>query len=47
MAAQTELGVTRDCLKVNGDACATGRPIVATGTRLIVTLLHALNAEVQ
>jgi acetyl-CoA C-acetyltransferase len=42
MAAQVELGVARDRLNVNGGACALGHPIGATGARLIVTLLHAL-----
>lgn len=42
MAAQTELGIARDRLNVNGGACALGHPIGATGARLIVTLLHAL-----
>lgn len=42
MAAQKELGIARDRLNVNGGACALGHPIGATGTRLIVTLLHAL-----
>jgi acetyl-CoA C-acetyltransferase len=42
MAAQKELGITRDRLNVNGGACAIGHPIGATGARLIVTLLHAL-----
>jgi acetyl-CoA C-acetyltransferase len=42
MAAQRDLGISRDILNVNGGACAWGHPIGATGTRLIVTLLHAL-----
>ncbi len=42
MAAQKELGLSRDQLNVNGGACALGHPIGATGARLIVTLLHAL-----
>ena len=42
MAAQKELGIARDQLNVNGGACALGHPIGATGARLIVTLLHAL-----
>jgi acetyl-CoA C-acetyltransferase len=42
MAAQRDLGIARDKLNVNGGACALGHPIGATGTRLIVTLLHAL-----
>jgi acetyl-CoA C-acetyltransferase len=42
MAAQRDLGIPRDILNVNGGACALGHPIGATGARLIVTLLHAL-----
>ncbi len=42
MAAQKDLGIPRDKLNVNGGACALGHPIGATGARLIVTLLHAL-----
>jgi acetyl-CoA C-acetyltransferase len=42
MAAQKELGIAREQLNVNGGACALGHPIGATGARLIVTLLHAL-----
>jgi acetyl-CoA C-acetyltransferase len=42
MAAAHELGIPRDHLNVNGGACALGHPIGATGARLIVTLLHAL-----
>jgi acetyl-CoA C-acetyltransferase len=42
MAAAQDLGIDRDRLNVNGGACALGHPIGATGARLIVTLLHAL-----
>lgn len=42
MAAQRDLGIPPDILNVNGGACALGHPIGATGARLIVTLLHAL-----
>jgi acetyl-CoA C-acetyltransferase len=42
MAAQKDLSIPRDRLNVNGGACALGHPIGATGARLIVTLLHAL-----
>jgi acetyl-CoA C-acetyltransferase len=42
MAAANDLGIARDRLNVNGGACALGHPIGATGARLIVTLLHAL-----
>ncbi|HEY9130817.1 MAG TPA: acetyl-CoA C-acyltransferase [Dyella sp.] len=42
MAAMRELGIGHDILNVHGGACALGHPIGATGARLIVTLLHAL-----
>lgn len=45
MAAAQDLGIARDRLNVNGGACALGHPIGATGARLIVTLLHALEAR--
>src|SRR4051794_7556022 len=45
MAAQRDLGISRDRLNVNGGACALGHPIGATGARLIVTLLHAMEAR--
>jgi acetyl-CoA C-acetyltransferase len=42
MAAAHDLGIARDRLNVNGGACALGHPVGATGARLIVTLLYAL-----
>ena len=45
MAAQKDLGIPREKLNINGGACALGHPIGATGARLIVTLLHALEAN--
>jgi acetyl-CoA C-acetyltransferase len=45
MAAQKDLSIARGRLNVNGGACALGHPIGATGARLIVTLLHALEAR--
>lgn len=42
MAFAQELGIERDKLNVNGGACALGHPIGASGTRIIVTLLNAL-----
>jgi acetyl-CoA C-acetyltransferase len=45
MAAQRDLSIPRDKLNINGGACALGHPIGATGARLIVTLLHALEAN--
>ena len=45
MAAVAELKIPNEKLNVNGGACALGHPIGATGARLIVTLLHALEAR--
>jgi acetyl-CoA C-acetyltransferase len=42
MAAMRELGIGHDILNIHGGACALGHPIGATGARLIVTLLYAL-----
>jgi len=45
MAPMTDLGVPHDKLNVNGGAVALGHPIGASGARLLVTLLHALQAR--
>jgi acetyl-CoA C-acetyltransferase len=45
MAPMTELGIPHDRLNVNGGAVALGHPIGASGARLLVTLLHALQAR--
>ncbi len=42
MVAMAELGMPREKLNVNGGACALGHPIGASGARIIVTLLHAM-----
>jgi acetyl-CoA C-acetyltransferase len=42
MAAQRDLAIPAERLNIHGGACALGHPIGATGARLIVTLLHAL-----
>jgi acetyl-CoA C-acetyltransferase len=42
MAAIDDLGLTLDRVNVNGGACALGHPLGASGARIIVTLLHAL-----
>jgi len=42
MAAEREIGIPRERLNVNGGACALGHPIGASGARILVTLLHAL-----
>jgi len=43
VAATQELGLASDKVNVNGGAIALGHPIGASGTRILVTLLHELN----
>jgi acetyl-CoA C-acetyltransferase len=45
MAAIKELNLDPEKVNVNGGACALGHPIGASGTRVVVTLLHALKAR--
>lgn len=45
MAPMTDLGIAQDRLNVNGGALALGHPIGASGARLLVTLLNALQAR--
>lgn len=45
MAFMKELQIPREKVNVNGGACALGHPIGASGARIIVTLLHALEAR--
>ena len=45
MAFMREMGLPRDVVNVNGGACALGHPIGASGARIIVTLLHALETR--
>lgn len=45
MAFMHELGIDHAIVNVNGGACALGHPIGASGTRIIVTLLNALEAR--
>jgi len=42
MAFMQEMGLDREIVNVNGGACALGHPIGASGARIIVTLLNAL-----
>ncbi|MCG7494938.1 acetyl-CoA C-acyltransferase [Thalassobius sp. Cn5-15] len=42
MAFMRELGIARDKVNVNGGACALGHPIGASGARILVTLLNAM-----
>ena len=45
MAAMRDLDLSHERLNVHGGACALGHPIGASGARLVVTLLHALQAR--
>ena len=42
MAAMRELGIPHSKLNVHGGACALGHPIGASGARILVTLIHAM-----
>ena len=45
MAFMHEIGAPHDRVNVNGGACALGHPIGASGARIMVTLLNALEAR--
>ncbi len=45
MAFMHDMGLPPEIVNVNGGACALGHPIGASGARIIVTLLHALEAR--
>jgi len=45
MAVMADLKVPHDQLNVHGGACALGHPIGASGARIVVTLLHALQTR--
>jgi acetyl-CoA C-acetyltransferase len=45
MALMKELGVPHEKVNVNGGACALGHPIGASGARIMVTLMYALQAH--
>ena len=45
MALMTELSLSHEIVNVNGGACALGHPIGASGARIIVTLIHAMQAR--
>jgi len=45
MAAMRELGLDHEKVNINGGACALGHPIGASGARIIVTLLAALEEQ--
>ena len=43
MAAMRDLGLAHDKVNVHGGACALGHPVGASGARIIVTLMNALD----
>ncbi|MGE3143452.1 MAG: acetyl-CoA C-acyltransferase [Hyphomonadaceae bacterium] len=45
MIAMTELAIAHDKINVNGGACALGHPIGASGARVLVTLIAAMEAR--
>lgn len=45
LAVGKELGFAKDKVNVNGGAIALGHPIGASGARILVTLLHSLQAR--
>jgi acetyl-CoA C-acetyltransferase len=45
MAAMRDLALDHERVNVHGGACALGHPIGATGARIIVTLLNALEKK--
>lgn len=47
LIAMRELGLSHDKVNVRGGACALGHPIGATGARILVTLIHALQQRGQ
>jgi len=42
MIAMKELGISHDRVNINGGACALGHPIGASGARVVVTLINAM-----
>ena len=45
MALMADLSLSHEIVNVNGGACALGHPIGASGARILVTLIHALQAR--
>ena len=40
-----EMDLSHDVVNVNGGAVSLGHPLGASGARILVTLLHAMNAH--
>jgi acetyl-CoA C-acetyltransferase len=45
MFAMKDLGIAHDRINIHGGATALGHPIGASGTRILVTLIHALKTR--
>ena len=45
MALMADLSLSHEIVNVNGGACALGHPIGASGARILVTLIYALQAR--
>jgi acetyl-CoA C-acetyltransferase len=45
MAAMRDVGIEHAKMNIHGGACALGHPIGASGARVLVTLLHALQRQ--
>lgn len=45
LLAMQQLGLDRKRVNVHGGACALGHPLGATGARIVVSLVHALQAK--
>jgi acetyl-CoA acetyltransferase family protein len=42
VACTRTLGIEHDIVNVNGSGCGLGHPVAATGTRMVITMLHEL-----
>ncbi len=40
--ASRALGIDHDIVNVNGSGCSLGHPVAATGTRMVVSMVHEL-----
>ena len=47
MIAMQQLNIDHNKVNINGGACAQGHPLGSTGSRLLVTLMHALKRNHQ
>ena len=45
MIAMRDLGLSHDIVNVNGGACAMGHPIGASGARILITLIAAMEEK--